>query len=355
MGIFTNPMERGLSTKQKTSLLLYLFFLIVSVWATGESISRSTELPIFACYSIGLAALLGASFCLNLIKQSRSHEYVPNRALLLIIGVIGFLFLWLVSLTSNTHNFYFVMTADKLRQQELRGVKNQLELVRDKSVTSFELAKDQFRNKIEAEISNMRAEIMNSGDMGHGKATDSIIDRIGDLLQTNIQRTDPPGNDRRALNLHADEMANNIRHLVSNKLVSIDSRIGKLDEFIDQEEYGKVLGDLDLTIKEYLSKNEIEVKTTLRNSFSFYNKCFDYIKQLFENPFLKENTELEIAELPEVPESIDYENIAKSWQNFFEGKYSSLHFYLALIWALTIDIACFILFYFGVLPPEDEY
>ncbi|MFH1196894.1 MAG: hypothetical protein V1720_14430, partial [bacterium] len=349
-----NPLDKPWTNKQRISFVLYMVFLLVSVWATGESIARSTQLPVLACYAIGLAALLGASFSLTLIKKSFSSKYVPNRSVLIVVGIVGFLFLWLVSLTSNTHNFYYVMTIDKLRQKELNTVKNELELVKDKSIFAFNTAKNEFSNKIESEIKSLKNEIMNPGLPGHGGRTDSIITTIETMLQSNIQRITPTGSDRRSLLQHADNMAEIIRGQTDNKLLLIDDRINELNKFIEQKEYNIYLTDLENIIKNYLTTDEMPLKIILRNGYSFYNKCYDFIGELFKIPFLKENIKLVISKLPEVPMSIENENIATSWRKFIDGKYDALDFYLALIWAITIDLACFILFYFGVLPKDED-
>ena len=82
MSIFAgNPLERGWDKSQYLSFILYVIFLCISVWATGESIYRSIGLHKYFSYSLGLVALLGASFCLGLIKRFFSGEREDNRGL----------------------------------------------------------------------------------------------------------------------------------------------------------------------------------------------------------------------------------------------------------------------------------
>lgn len=354
MSLRSNPLDKGLTKKQIFSSTLYIVFLSVSVWATGESISRSTDLPKVICYIMGLAAILGASVCLTLIKQSFSRGgHVSNRSSLFTIGIVGFLFLWLVSLTSNTHNFYYVSVINDLRQNELRVVRKQFELIQSNSLTSFELAKEEFRNEVESEITNMKYEIQNIGNPGRGNMTDSIIIRIEKLLEREVDDLDLPPISRIGRNLYADQLSNKIRDLLDDKLLSIEARINEMQNFLNKKKYQSIIIQVDETIDNSYNINVNEIKSILRNSYSYYSECYNYVVELFQSPFLQERTQLNLVKLDDVPESIQLENIARSWENFLSGKFESLHFYLALIWALTIDVACFILFYFGVLPKED--
>jgi hypothetical protein len=354
MSRFTNPMEKGLSSKQILTLILYLIFLAASVWACGESLARSYELPKTICYIIGLSAMLGASFCLSMIHKSISPGYLNNRTWWLIIGTIGFLFFWFVSFVSNTHNIYLVGMIDETRQEELRNVRNQLELIKDKSITEFYGAEEKFKAEIEVEIENMKYEIQNEGNLGHGSKTDSIMVRIEKLIGSEVDKLDPTSNSRIDLRDHADQQASKIRKQAEIKLSEISAIINELERFIKQDKYKNTMLDLEATIDNYSQLDEAKIKSTLRNSYSYYNKCYEYIGQLYENPLLKGRANLVINPLPTVPESIELERISWSWKQFIKGNYEKFNFFLAIIWALIIDIACFILFYFGVLPSDNE-
>ncbi len=354
MQIFTNPLEKPLSRKQIFSALLFALFLGASVWATGESIARSVALPKFFTYIIGFAAMAAASFCLSMIHKSISDSYVNKRIQLLIIGLIGWLFFWSGSFTSNTHNIYFLMVVDEMRQEELRNIKNELQLIKDKSVAAFDIAKGRYASAIENNIENMKYEIINEGQLGHGPKTDSILAVISNLLGSEVTRLDPRSNSRADLQSHARQMATKIREMKQHKLREIDDRIKNLKKFIEKPQYQYILLQLDTAINNYDHEPMDDIKMILRNSYSHYNQCFDYLQQLFEDEFLKENSRLQLNNLPKTPESVELENIARSWQQFLKGNFDSWHFYLAIIWALIIDLACFILYFFGVLPNEDD-
>ena len=200
-----DPLENTASWSGRLAVLLYSVFLTTSVWATGESIARTTSLPKIFCYIVALAFLAGASFCLAIIHRSLSSGYVRARGLLLVIGLIGFLFLWLISFTSNAHNFYFVSSIDTLRRSEVGEVLDRLTVIGPKTTIAAHTAKEDMKGEIEAIIEKMKSEIFNPGNPGAGPDTEKVLAEIEEILQREVQRLDvPPRRDLAALRKYPD-------------------------------------------------------------------------------------------------------------------------------------------------------
>ncbi|HEU4508392.1 MAG TPA: hypothetical protein VFR78_09165, partial [Pyrinomonadaceae bacterium] len=83
-----NPLDEPWSTKRKIYFLLYLIFFGASVWASGESLQRTTTLPKVFCYLVAFGVLALASLCLKLVRDSFSRGPEPARALKLSFGVL---------------------------------------------------------------------------------------------------------------------------------------------------------------------------------------------------------------------------------------------------------------------------
>ena len=346
-------MSEGWESKQFISFILYLFFLGVSVWATGESIARSWNLYNVFPYLIGLAALLTASFCLSIIKTSVSPGYVEYKGIKAFIGVIAFVFCWLVSFTSNTHNFYYLMSIEEQRKLDFSVLINQMELGKENSSNAFENAINNYKSVINSEIINMKSEITNVGDPGHGIRTDSIIVRIEGLMGVTIDELDPRSNTRRDLNRYANEMARKIRDIRDEQIRGMYNIKSKLENFVSSEDFKSTYDIVKLYYSEIDDADIKDLNKVLRKGYSLYSKFYSYINELFKNPFLKSYSGLELKKLDEVPLSIQLRNISKSWEMFFKGRFNTSNFYLSLVYAIVIDLACFVLFYFGVLK-EDE-
>lgn len=342
-----SSLDEPWSTKQVLALVLYLVFLSVSVWATGQSLARSVNVPVIVCYGIGMAALLGASFCLGLIRSS----IINRRPFTLIFGISVFLFLWLVSLVSNTHNFYFVSSIDDIRQEELREAKNSLEQMKDKGVESITNAERRFTSQVEGLITSLEQQIRNEGNPGIGPKARIIIDSLSTLIQGSITILD-----NRNIDELANDMASQIRQIVQNKLIEIqlDEKKIWLNEYLSRPDYNDILGNLNYCIDNFDAVSSKDIKQTLRNAFSYFNKSKENIDNILEVPFFKDNIDLGITALDKVPSSIIIENIANSLEYIkSRGDYNSSRFVLSFIWALTIDAAAFMLFYFGFRPSVD--
>lgn len=354
MGLFSrNPLDEPWSTKRKTYFLLYAIFFCVSVWASGESLHRSTTLPKTFCYIVAFGVLALASLCLKLVRDSFSRGPEAARSIKLLFGSLGFIIAWLAILSANTHNIYYVMTVDKQRQQELRNVKNQLDLVEDKSVAAFNSAKATFSNKIEREISNLKAELLNPNNQGHGPKTDEILNRIEAMLGNEVDLQTNPPTDQAGLRKYTADLAEKIRTMTNGKLKTVDEKINQLNNFLQKPEYQNTQRNLDDLITNYRTKSETEITQGLRNSYSTYQKTQEYIDQLYSEPLIRDNANLSIERLPEVPESIESESIAFVWGQFFKGEIPRLSLFL---WSIGIgfifDFTCFMFWYFGVLPEE---
>jgi hypothetical protein len=348
-----NPLDEPWSAKRKIYFLLYAIFFATSVWATGESLRRSTTLPRLFCYVVAFGVLALASLCLKLVRDSFSRGPEPARALKLFFGTLGFIIAWLAILSANTHNIYYVMTVDKQRQQELRNVKNQLDLVEDKSNAAFNSAKTTFSSNIEREIGNLKAELLNPNNLGHGPKTDEIVTRIEGMLGNEVDLQTNPPTDRAGLRTYTTDLAEKIRAMTNGKLRTVDEKIKQLDAFLKKEEYQNTQNNLDDLIANYGTKSEQELTQGLRNSYSTYKKAQEYIDQLYSEPLIKNNANLSIERLPEVPVSIESEAIAFVWGQFFKGEIPKPSLFL---WALGIgfifDFTCFMFWYFVVFPEE---
>jgi hypothetical protein len=333
--------------------LLYAIFFAASVWASGESLNRSTTLPRVFCYLVAFGVLALASLCLKLVRDSFSKGPEQARALKLSFGILGFVIAWTAILSANTHNIYYVMTVNKQRQKELEHIRNQLELVQDKSIASFKSAKTAFTGNIEREIGNLKAELLNPNNQGHGPKTDEIVTRIEGMLGSEVDLQTNPPTDQAGLRRYATDLADKIRLMKDEKLRTVDEKINELNAFLKKDDYQNTQKTLNQLIKNYRTTSEDEIIQGLRDSYSTYSKTQEYIDQLYSEPLIRNNANLVIDRLPEVPISIESEAIAFVWGQFFRGAIPQLSLFL---WALGIgflfDFTCFMFWYFGVLPED---
>lgn len=363
MGMFRkNPFDEPWTNTRKIAVVLYVAFFLLSAWVTSESLVRTFKFSPFGNSQIGTRIfwfivacmiLVVASVCLNLVRKSFEGK-VSNRLAYLIVGGIVFLGAWFFILMANTHGIYYIMTINEQRQNELRNVKNQLELVKSNSESAFKLARTKFENEIEADIKDMKAEITNVNNPGRAGATNAIINRIVEKIGQEISMPSKAPTNASGLAQYAEELAKRIREITQLKLKVVDEKVKELRAFSQQDEYRNTLLNLDDLINNYDKKDEKDVVLGLRNSYSVYDKTQDYIKSLFKEPLISKYTELPLQTLPKVPVSIESERIDYVWGEYFGGLNINLvSFRWAIFFGLMFDVACYVIWYFYVLPEED--
>jgi hypothetical protein len=173
------------------------------------------------------------------------------------------------------------------------------------------------------------------------------------MLGSEVDLPTNPPTDQMGLRVYATDLANKIRAMTDAKLRTVDEKINQLSDFMNKDDYQNTQKVLDYLIRNHLTVTENEIVQGLRNSYSTYAKTQEYIVQLYSEPLIRDNAELKIEKLPEVPVSIEAEAIAFVWGQFFRGELPRLSLFL---WAVGIgfifDFTCFMFWYFGVLPEE---
>jgi hypothetical protein len=269
------------------------------------------------------------------------------------IGCVGFTGLWLVTLTSNTHNFYFVSAVGDLRREELGEALEKFRLLPETTDLAATKAKEALTAEVEAKIAKMKSEIMNPGDPGAGIKTERVISEIEGLLHSEVQRLGRPSESLPGLRRYADDMANQIRQILSVRLIEVDRAANGVHVYLKKPEFVQMRGRLKTALDQGVeSFPEHSLKNLLRTAFETYNEGTEYVRQAFSVPLLEKSLP-SFGTLPKVPRSIRLENIAEAWRDFMEGEFEPWKFWLSFLWALSLDLATFILFYFGVLPRED--
>jgi hypothetical protein len=339
----------ALSDIAKIYFALFAFCFFVSVWASGESFSKSFGFSSI-CYVVAFVIMLTASFCLRLVWQSQRRGKVTKLPQFL-FGMVGFICSWTLIFSANTHNFYYISTNKVQKKKELINVKKQLALIRTSAVSTFESAKTKVTNDLEAEIKNLKDELLNPNNQGHGEVVDAIVTRIEKTLGAEIDLLSKPPRDRLGLRKYGDGLADKIREIRDKKLAIIDKQIEQLNAFVEKDEYKNVQKNLEDLVINFSTKEEKDVDQALTGGYTIYSETKRYIDQLYSEPLIKNNTTLDIAALPETPLSIESRDISYVWSQFFNKKIEDRsNFIWAAILALLFDMACFLLWYFGVLP-----
>jgi len=347
-------MAARLTFKQKTSFVFWLIFTLGSIFCAAQSLYRSTGVEKLICYVGATAILATATLCLTLVKESTSEGYVARRKLKLYAGTLVFFLEWIFIVMANTHYIYFQMSSDRMRLSELNAVKKNFDLTRNTVINQIDSMSANYSTKIDNEIDNLKTEITNPYNPGHATKTDSILKRIEILIGDNADlMTNPPSPSNIAgLRIYADLNADKIRRIRDNNLATCKARKNEIESFFIDTNNIKTFEAIETTIEKFELIDELEKRNILRNSYTLFDKICKAISDI-SIPLGKNTLIIDIAKykLAEIPPSIDMEDIATAWKQFFQSP--NARFIWSIILALIIDVACFMFWYFGVLSKED--
>jgi len=349
--------------------ILYSLIAITSIWLTGNSLDRSfgrgnTIMTSILSYVLAFGIFAAASGALAMIKKGLDiNSIIEKRTVYTIFGFILFIFIWFLGgITTNTHSYFFYQNINEIQQNELQDMSNKLQLLVPVSEAGVDEIKINYKNDIEAEIENLKTEILNYGKPGHGPKTDSILVRIERLLGQEIDDLDPPGTDRTSLNRYAGQLADKIRVITDLKLSEIDAKFGKIKSFFfdidnysqtsNNEEIIEIITDLEFAHKNYTFGNYEENNIILEKAYNKYTLMYDFIITQFPEDFIAERTNIQLKPIDDTPLSVQYEKIITSWTQFLKNENNNSRFLWALAFAILTDILAFF-FWWKFIPEED--
>ena len=350
-----NPLEEGMTKNQFIGWVLYLLLVVVSVWATGESLkSTFVNIPRPICYIIGAMICAIIAAMLSIIKDALA-EKVRLKAF---FAFVVFLFVWGISLVTNTHNFYLKGSLDNIRKNELYEAKKQLILISQNSDAVVNQAKDNYQLKINNLIASLKGEIQDEGKPGLGPNAEKILIEIEREMNANFPRFKAVNQTMASVRDLANRQGKLIHDVLQDQLESIDAQGDKVKQCTIDNNDGNIIPELEDCIENYPLKKIENIKTTLSNAYNIFNTIHDCITQLLDFQLLKHNKgNLMTEKFPDVVESIELEHISSAYGyvNKHQG-FNTSRFLFAFALALGVDLGSFVIFYFmAIAKTEDPF
>lgn len=341
MGLFYDPIEGPPSNKQKLGIILYAVLALISIWATGESLSKTFDFPIWISYLVGLAVVLIMAAMLSIIKNAiEERNLVP-----LFVGLISFFIVWGISLTTNTHNFYLKGSLKDIQEEELEFIKTELEGIKVNSFSIVNEATNVYRLEVSNKINNYKNEVTNNNNPGHGPVADSLKR----IVEKSMPGTQFPIPSRTHFNTirqridFADKMGTKMMTELNTRIASMDQKKQEIDSLISTNQYQDILNEVIQQRFSVFNSSVLENRNVIAKSYSFYNSLKDKVNRILELP----------DPTFETPGSIQLEHISKTYgyvknQNGFR----TAEFLFSFMIALGVDIGAFAIFYFMILKKD---
>ncbi len=312
----------------------------ISCWATEQSLHLLWPwMPELFVWCITVAFFVVASLGTKLIVDSLSSDYMENRKVTLIGGVILTLVFWLItSMPTNTHTFFYNKKINDVAIQDINTTNKYLGQIKNRVVTlpeweSIEKNVDDLTQLMTNEFNGISA----TGKRGNGPYTQELITKIGIELDPYRVFPDPRINSVDPYILI--NYQNNIKESKARKKIEFQAPKASVDDA--DKWYSNLLDDKD-TITALMSKSEINeqiIKQTegeLHTAYAIIKSNSNFVN--FEEEDLSVYTDENLE-----TRTIRMLSVVDVWMDFFSGKYpASFAFWILL--SILVDVAAFIFF-----------
>lgn len=331
---------------------LYLFLLLISSIATGESIAYTISKTDLAtrllCYFASLL-ILGAlySIALYYIKEAIDERHYPKASLFTIffVAIWAFLSVW-----TNTHSFYIMQNMDEIRRNELNQIQGKLISLKANTTQELINMENAVQDSIHLLNSALKDQIMAPNNGGIGELALNIISKIEKHLGG--KAITPYKNIANIVAL-AQAMYNQVNTRLDEKMQRLRApRSTLLKVFETDKDFEPLINSLERSIKNYEQRPMRLTKNTLRQSYAKYHELMDHIRSVFNTPVFGEagpkrlvQLEKQMGKLPKKVPSIELERISNLWWYAYQYNTNKASLRWAFLLAVSIDLVSFLVYY----------
>ena len=352
MGIFYDPIDGPPSQKQLLGIILYSILAVISIWATGESLSLTFDFPVWISYLVGAAIVLIMAAMMSIVKNGLEERNLEP----LIVGLITFFVVWTISLGTNTHNFYLKGSLKDIQEEELKSIQTELEGIKSQSESLVNIASSKLRSKISNSINNYKKEVTNEKNPGHGPKADSlklIVERLLPGEQFKIPSGNWYGTQKDRIKL-ASLMGGQMTQSMDNMINSLEVKNEDVKDLLATKNFDQVSDEISIHLSTFFDKSIGENRSIISEKWQFYNVMVDQVKNILSGTVIpKEDLVIRNEDIPETPGSIDLEHISNTY-DYVKSKegFATSEFLWSFLIALGVDLGAFAIFYFMVLKRD---
>lgn len=164
--------KHHLTSSQKTGLFVYILLFVLTLLATGGSISESFSIPIYISFLFGFAivSLIGISTsiikdCLN-SKKVRISKLISSSLLLVLL--LAF------SIFTNTHYFFLALKGDEIARNEIAYAETELSNLGHDKIKLVDNLISGYELEGAKRINDFYHETLNRNNYGIGPISDSL-------------------------------------------------------------------------------------------------------------------------------------------------------------------------------------
>lgn len=344
------------------SIFAFAAFMLVSCWATVESLHMSLgwPKPFFWIAAIGIFVL--SSLATKLIVDCFNQRIrVDHRGRQLMGGILMLLAFWICfSLPTNTHTFFYKENAKEIILQDLSTTKAYLKQLKDNSSVG-ETIKAKISNHctdVWAAFDNFASEIRNPTNKGYGPVAKEKLSNLNRVLggePIKIQSGTFTSLKIREAIIDSYKAQVKYRLQADSARITQEGMTSDVKNFTDAAtknlkgiEKAEKIVNLRNINNEDLQKEDVKnIQEELTNGYTTIKNYHQYVE------FSKDKDGKYIDKDYYVPTEKSDKIVTKSsrvgkvvnvWQDYFKGKYKGMGFVFWILISALVDIAGFIFF-----------
>lgn len=341
-------------------ILGFVAFAAVSCWATAESLHLLlSSLPVIMCWVLAIGFFFIASWGTKMIIDSlNSKIYLEKRGLRLLGGVLLLLAFWLIcSMPTNTHTFFYRTVINDKVSKDISTTEGYLVQIKDNTVTKTKIQAKcaELRNKVDAKLAELEAEIKNEANPGFGPKSKEILGDFASML--GVAKIEPLSykgtsvQDRQRL---VDAYRNKIYILLENRKMNIVREMTPPNNN-HQKQAEKDYKNLEL-VKKYIDDETFDLNDAddiekicdmLNNGYATirtYKQFVDFKNETDEIAYTSSNSVTKVKRMI---------SVFDVWKDFLHGEYAGYGFLFWVIISILVDIAAFILFDIAFIKKDE--
>lgn len=344
---------RYMNDNKFVKIFTVVFFLIlasVSCWATAESLHLLLpSYPRLLCWAVTIGFFFIASWGTKMICDSLNQNvYMERRGANLVGGLAIVIVFWLLcSMPTNTHTFFYRSLIHDKVTSDITTTQGYLAQIKDGVVTNEKINARiaDLKNRVEAKMGELEAEIMNDANPGNGPKAKAILADFATMLDVaKIEPLSYVGTTQQDRQKLCNAYRNKIFILRDTKIKNIrtemtpatDSYRKAADRDWENLELIKkdIGGGIDLndaddikTVCEKLNEGYSTIK--MYSQFVNFKNAEDQKQYTANNPQTKVSRMLSVFDV---------------WSDFLSGQSHGKSFLFWILLSVLVDIAAFIFF-----------
>lgn len=339
------------------AILAFLAFAAGSCWSTTESLFLTLEnaqIPKWVFWVVVVGLFVLTSYCTKMAIDSLTAKgYVENRRGKFIIGLLGFLVLWLIfSMPTNAHTFFYKQMAKQTALRELEHVDNELDKVTDSEsyLANYRAEWDSYYAKVNAALDLLKHEINDPYKLGFGDIAESKLANIENLLGLQIGTIDRRGT-KNTSQAERNAVCKYYDNVVKEQLkIKEDQHNAKVQAFSTNHQ-SKIDDIAPLrreisTTKQELQDPIYDREATLRKARKVIDAGYAKLETAYNGLYTPD---------PTIYRSDRLTKVTKVWGDYFKGRFRNTD-YTLWYWILVsviVDLSAFA--FFDIAFKRDEY